>query len=170
MYKILLYDKNKRLCEAWKKEFKNDKNVKVQNCEFKDLKYERVVTAGNSYGIMNGGIDLAVREYYGINIQDSLQWAIRSNSKLDGYLPVGGIIEIKTSDCKKPKLIYAPTMRIPQKIDKVDVFYVFVKLLNRYNNFACCGLGTGTGEISEKECAKQMKLAYDYVLKERGQK
>lgn len=160
--KITLYDINKKLCSEWEKEFAECSNVEVKNCDFKKLECEYVVTAGNSYGWMTGGIDLAVRNYYGQKIQDEIQEVILE--KEGRYLQVGESITIYTGDKKKPNLIYVPTMEIPKQITKIDVFYVFAKLLEKYNNinFACCGLGTGTGGISEEECAKQMKLAYKY--------
>lgn len=161
MNKIILFDINKKLCEEWEKQFKDYPDVEIKHCSFEDLESEYVVTAGNSFGWMTGGIDLAVRDYYGIDVQDSVQQVIIS--QFQGELPVGESIVIDTLDWSKKYLIYAPTMRFPRQIDKVDVFYVFVKLLQRYDNFACCGLGTATGGISEKDCARQMKLAYDYV-------
>ncbi len=167
MRKIILFDINKKLYEEWKKEFKDYTEVKIKNCNFNELESEYVVTAGNSFGWMTGGMDLAVRNYYGIKIQDEIQRIIIS--QFQGELPVGESIVIDTLDLKKRYLIYAPTMRFPEIIKPIDVFYVFANLLLKYNNFACCGLGALTGGISEKECAKQMKLAYEYVLnKNRG--
>lgn len=166
MEKLILYDIDTNLCNEWKKQFKDYPNVKIVNCDFKKLRANYVVTAGNSYAWMTGGIDLAVREYYGQEIQDTLQSIILA---LPGrYLPVGQSICIETKDKLKPYLIYAPTMPLPVKIDGLEVFYVFAKLLKiyRFQSIACCGLGTSTGGISIEECAKQMRLAYEYVLKE----
>lgn len=162
MKRIVLYDKNESLCNEWKKQFKNYPNVEIRKCNFEELEYERVVTAGNSFGWMTGGIDLAVRNYYGIQLQDEIQKIILSEFQHE--LPVGESIIIDTFDLKKRYLIYVPTMRYPMKISEIDVFYVFAKLLEKYDDFACCGLGTGTGGISEEECAKQMRMAYEYVL------
>lgn len=159
--KIILYDKNEKMCTEWKKKFTCFNDVEVKHCDFKELECKYVVTAGNSYGWMTGGIDLVVRDYYGQKIQDKIQEVILG--KVGRYLQVGESIVIYTGDKKKPNLIYAPTMEMPKRISKIDVFYVFEKLLEKYNNvnFACCGLGAGTGGISE-ECAKQMMLAYKY--------
>lgn len=163
MKDIVLFDVNLKLCEEWKKQFKDYPEVKIKNCSFEELEFDRVVTAGNSFGWMTGGIDLTVRNYYGMQIQDVIQQYIIFSS--NGELPVGESLEIQTSDTKKPILIYAPTMRFPSTIDKTDIFFVFAKLLKKYNTFACCGLGTLTGGVSEEECAKQMRLAYEYILK-----
>ena len=162
MKQLVLFDINKELCDEWNKLFKDEKNVKIINTSFKELQYEYVVTAGNSYGWMTGGIDLAVRNYYGIEIQDIIQNIIIGG--FSGQLPVGESILINTYDKNKKNLIYAPTMRYPMKIKAIDIYYVFYKLLIKYDNFACCGLGTATGGLSNKECAKIMYKAYiDYI-------
>ena len=54
-------------------------------------------------------------------------------------------------------------MDIPKRITDIDVFYVFGKLLEKYDNFACCGLGTGVGNVTSEQCAKAMYSAYKYV-------
>ena len=161
MNKLILYDINKDLCDCWNKYFKDIKNVTVLNCSFDDLESEYVVTAGNSYGWMTGGIDLVVRNYYGQYIQDYVQYAILTLP--NRYLPVGENILVTTKDSKKPNLIYAPTMDLPKTIDYIDVFYVFCKLLQQYDDFACCGLGTGVGNVSSEQCAKAMYDAYTYI-------
>lgn len=162
MNKIILYDINKQLCDSWNKYFKDVKEVKVINCSFKDLESEYVVTAGNSYGWMTGGIDLAVRDYYGQVIQDKIQQLILAQPKR--CLDIGNSIIIYTGDDKKPYLIYAPTMDLPKEIDDLDIFYVFSKLLRTYDvDFACCGLGTCTGGLSYDVCAKTMYNAYRLV-------
>lgn len=159
---LILFSKDKEMCKAWKKYFKNIKNVKILNCSFEDLEAEYVVTAGNSYGWMTEGIDLAVRNYYGQYIQDFIQREILNLPAR--ILPVGYNIVIQTNDKKKPNLIYAPTMDVPKQIDMLDIFYVFARLLVEFPKFACCGLGTGAGKVSYEECALAMYHAYCYVL------
>lgn len=161
---LILYDIEQGLCESWEQYFHKEIEkgyVEVRNIPFKYVKCVNVVTAGNSYGWMTGGIDLAVRNYYGQTIQDDIQSYILS---LPGrFLPVGEHIRVNTRDKDKPHLIYAPTMQIPKRIDTIDVFYVFSKLLKHYETFACCGLGTLTGGLTFDECAKAMHDAYVYV-------
>lgn len=158
---IVLYDTNNELCEYWKFYFKDEPDVTVQHKRLQNLESEYVVTAGNSYGWMTGGIDLAVRQYFGQDIQDTIQSVILG---LPGrYLPVGSSIVIETYNNYLPYLIYAPTMDIPKRITKTDVFYVFAKLLEKFDSFACCGLGTGVGGVNYKDCAKAMYDAYKFM-------
>lgn len=168
MKKIILYDINEKLIEEWEKVFKDIPNIECKKISFAELEADYVVTAGNSYGWMTGGLDLAVRNYYGQIIQDEVQRMIIYYH--NGYLPVGEFLKIFTYDNKKPNLIYAPTMSKPQKIDIEDVFYVSSKLFEIASKmdgpFAICGLGTSTGGISEEECALVMRKAYDFVKKD----
>lgn len=165
MIKIILYDINEKLIKAWERAF-NGTDVIILKTSFEDLTAHAVVTAGNSYGVMSGGIDLSVREYYGTKIQDLIQHIIITEHC--GKLIVGQSICVDTSDQYKKFLIYAPTMEYPQQISPIDIFYVTYKLLQSYNKFpeiAICGLGTCTGNVKEEECAKAMRDAYDYWLK-----
>lgn len=158
MKDLILYDINKELCKEWEILFKDIPNVKIKNCSFEKLECEYVVTAGNSFGWMTGGIDLAVRNYYGVGIQDIIQ---RDIIRMVGsILPVGEHILIKTNDKLKPNLIYVPTMLYPRVIQPIDIYYVFYKLLSYYDSFACCGLGTATGGLTAKQCAETMYKVY----------
>ena len=162
---ITLYDVNKDLCNEWEEEFKDIDSIEIVNKPFKDIEATHIVTAGNSFGWMTGGIDLAVRDYYGVEIQDAIQSEIIG--RYNGELPIGKIIVVYTDDTFKPNLVYIPTMRIPQRIKSIDVFYCFYNLLGEfglYGDLAVCGLGTGTGEVSAKECAYMMRKAYDLYV------
>ena len=162
---IILYDINKELCKCWEHYFKDEKDVVIQNKKFENLECEYVVTAGNSYGWMTGGIDLAVRKHLGYSIQDTIQSIILG---LPGrYLRVGQSIVIPTYNNYIPYLIYAPTMEVPKVITRTDVFYVFAKLLEKYDSFACCGIGTQTGNVSCEDCAKSMYEAYKFIKDEK---
>jgi hypothetical protein len=65
--------------------------------------------------IMNGGIDLAYRNFFGIEIERTVQTRIKEVA--GNYLPVGQAILVKTGHDRIPHLISAPTMFIPEPID-----------------------------------------------------
>lgn len=118
---------------------------------------------------MTGGIDLAVRNYFGQQIQDRLQGFIIERG---GYLPVGELIYMETGFEDKPYLIYVPTMERPNLSFKEDVYFVACKIFRSICNdrmqseefenktLAICGLCTGTGYVSAEECAEAMYKAY----------
>lgn len=169
--KLILFDIDRKLCGAWEEEFKDYKNIEIINCLFEDLdNIDYMVTAGNSYGWMTGGIDLAVRDYFGISFQDYLQKYIIL--KFNGELPVGELISIKSGKKNIKNIVYAPTMRMPQKIKPITIFYIFYNILDTFMNeeynditLACCGLGTNAGCVLPEVAAKTMREAYDYYIR-----
>nr|DAI44844.1 MAG TPA: hypothetical protein [Caudoviricetes sp.] len=163
---IILFDMNKEMCDAWNKEFKDCNDVKVLNIKLDELQpVDYLVTAGNSYGIMNGGIDLAVRNLFGTRLQDRVQWGIiRKYKKL--YLPVGDNIVVYGNN-KYKNVIYAPTMEFPKFISKDCISKIFLNCLltAKNGNIACCGLGALTGGLTVTTVAQEMKLAYNKFKK-----
>ncbi|MFR3182475.1 MAG: macro domain-containing protein [Clostridia bacterium] len=159
---IILFDMNKEMCDAWNKDFKDCNDVKVLNIKLDELhSVDYLVTAGNSYGIMNGGIDLAVRNLFGIQLQDRIQWSIiRKYKKL--YLPVGDNIVVHGNN-KYRNIIYAPTMASPKFISKDCISKIFLNCLleAKERDIACCGLGALAGGLSVTTVSQEMKLAYD---------
>ena len=163
MEHITFFSTDKALCDSWKKEFASMDNISIANCHLDNLtSHDYLVTAGNSYGIMNGGIDLAIRDYFGVEIQDRVQWGIAS--LFGGCLPVGESIRVETDTTVFPNLIYIPTMITPQPI---SVFSMYSILYNAFRGMfdvdgsvACCGLGCGTGSVPPDVAAKVFRETY----------
>ena len=71
---IILFDIDDKMTECWRKAFKDLDNVYIENMEFSELmdseKYsiDMIVSAANSFGIMDGALDLAYRNYFGMNL------------------------------------------------------------------------------------------------------
>lgn len=69
--KLYLLDLNRYMTEAWKKTFQYQ-NVEIVTGDFqvsiKEYKPEAIVAPGNSFGIMDGGLDLEIRNYFGMSI------------------------------------------------------------------------------------------------------
>ena len=167
MKKIIFYDINIGMCDAWAKLFKDIEEIDIQNVPFEDIKATFVVTAGNSFGIMTGGIDLAVRNYFGIEVQDAIQEILFF--QLGHKLKVGENIIVNTPDKDKPKLVYAATMEIPSVIKPRNVYLTTYNILKscycRDGNIAICGLGVGTGKIPYEIAAAENYKAYSKFLK-----
>lgn len=61
--KLILCDTNERLCAAWKHRFAGEPDVEVIYSRFEDVtEYDAIVSPGNSFGLMDGGIDAACRK------------------------------------------------------------------------------------------------------------
>jgi O-acetyl-ADP-ribose deacetylase (regulator of RNase III) len=173
--KLILVDPNPSLCQAFKKHFKGLPNVKIVNGLFEHLpEFDCVVSAANSFGLMDGGVDLSIIGFFGIEVMDRVQQHI-----IDEYLgeqPVGTSFLLETRHSKHPFVAHTPTMRVPMPIAYTDSVYVatwamLLAVRNHNKNHeqkikivACPGLGTATGQVPVEEAARQMALAYRNYL------
>jgi O-acetyl-ADP-ribose deacetylase (regulator of RNase III) len=168
--KIQLVDLNDEMIEAWKMYFKDLEDVEIYKGDFFDLKTDCVVSPANSFGFMNGSLDLVISEKLGGQVQHKLQRQIID--KYDGELLVGQAELVETEYPDIPFLISAPTMRIPLILSKCVNVYLASKAIftifkndDRINSITISGLGTGVGKVPYQICAKQMRHAYhDFYL------
>lgn len=169
-FKIQLCDMNKQLIDAWKIAFKNMPFVSIHHGSILHTKTDCIVSPANSFGYMDGGIDLAYTKHFGIQLQQTVQDKIKN--EYFGELMVGQAILVKTGDLEIKYLISAPTMRIPTKLpqDSDNVYLAMRAILICCNNvypyiktLSIPGLATGIGGISPESCAAQMKHAIKQV-------
>ncbi|MBF9220698.1 macro domain-containing protein [Hymenobacter ruricola] len=175
MNKLILVDPNQALCEAWQSAFQMHDEVKIVNNVFESVKeYDCMVSAANSFGLMDGGVDLAITKYFGNGLQSRVQAHIMAN--YNGEQPVGSSFIIGTSHAAHPYLAHTPTMRVPMSINGTDNVYLAMKaMLQAVKSFnaqtariqivLCPGLGTATGRVAPEAAAAQMALAYEYYKK-----
>ena len=170
-FNLLLVDVQSELCDEWEKSFEGISEVTVHNEIFQNIKaYDCMVSPANSFGLMDGGIDMAIRNFFGMQLQKDVQKVIRKDYY--GEQPVGTSIIVFTGNDDHPFLAHTPTMRVPSDISKTDnvynaMFAMLCAIANhnrnesvRINTILCPGLGTATGRVPYKEAARQMALAY----------
>lgn len=169
--RFLLRDRNPALVEAWREHFANASDVEVSQGDIFDLTADAVISPANSFGFMDGGIDLVYSQRFGWKLQERLQQLLRA--EYDGELPVGQAVIVPTNDQDIPLLISAPTMRVPMDVSNtVNAYLAFraaIRAARHYNRTAanpietilCPGLGTATGRIPATMCARQMRYAHD---------
>jgi O-acetyl-ADP-ribose deacetylase (regulator of RNase III) len=128
------------------------------------------VSPANSFGFIDGGIDLAYSLRFGWSVQERLRQRLRPEH--DGELPVGQAIIVPTDHADIPFVISAPTMRIPMDVSTtVNAYLAFraaIRAAREHNRTAtrpidtilCPGMATGVGCLSYDACAWQMFLAY----------
>lgn len=110
---ITIFDKNEQYIEVLNKFIKANPEfdyIKTEVIDVKDLKCDILVTAGNSFGVMGGGIDLVIRNLIP-GIEKRVQLHIKHYKQ--GVLLVGEALKIETDYKQIPHLIYAPTMFLP---------------------------------------------------------
>lgn len=184
--KIFLTAVEKSLYEAWKNFCGDLPNVEVFHGSILDLSVDAVVSPANSYGFMDGGIDLLYSHRFGWGVQEKLQKIIRE--KHHGELLIGQAEIVETDNLQIPFVISAPTMRIPMILkDSINPYLAAraVFLLIKYGTFfdgnykgepidkfvqsvAFPGLATGIGRIGFNTCASQVQKAIeDVILKKR---
>lgn len=71
---LILVDPIPELCEHWQLKFEGQSQVDIINGRFEGLpKYDCMVSAGNSFGLMDGGVDGAITRYFGLDLMDRVQ-------------------------------------------------------------------------------------------------
>jgi O-acetyl-ADP-ribose deacetylase (regulator of RNase III) len=133
--------------------------------------YDCLVSPANSFGLMDGGVDLAISQFFGPALQARVQHIVLT--QYTGEQPVGTSFLVETHHPEHPFVAHTPTMRVPMSIAATDHVYLAMKALleavrafnqqgDRIQTVLCPGLGTATGRMPVEEAARQMALAYHY--------
>jgi O-acetyl-ADP-ribose deacetylase (regulator of RNase III) len=173
--KLWLIDRSPALVTEWKTSFAVFSEVAVLAGDYFQQPADAIVSPANSFGIMDGGLDLAIRDQLGYSIQGKIQDVI--TDKYHGELPIGSAEIVETGDPRWKYMVAAPTMRVPESVAfTINAYLAFRAVLVAVENFnrrlgsrvigslVCCGLGTGVGGMSASKCARQMRLAYQNVV------
>ena len=168
--KYLLRDIDGQLVSAWSTQFAGTEDVEISEGDIFGARADALVSPANSFGFMDGGIDLVYSKRFGWDLQDRLQELLRAEH--DGELPVGQAVIVPTYDEEIPLLVCAPTMRIPMDVSEtVNAYLAFratIRAVRSYNrttstkieSVLCPGLCTAVGRMPAKVCARQMHAAY----------
>jgi len=172
--KIYLIDRSAPLVQAWQSAFADCPAVEVLAGDYFQRSADAIVSPANSFGIMDGGLDLALRDELGFTVENRLQEAIVRNHH--GELPIGSAEIVETGHTEWKYLVAAPTMRVPEPIVyTLNAYLAFRAILIAIKNFnrdrekaeidsvVCSGLGTGIGQMSAVKCARQMRAAYEAI-------
>ena len=149
-----------------KKCFENE-DVVLINDSFENFmsknKVECVVSPANSFGLMDGGLDLAITNWYGPDLQKRVQQYILDN--FYGEQPVGSSFIIETGK-ENEYLIHTPTMQTPQPIEDPRVIYncmrstLIIAKKNNIKSILIPMFGGLTGKVRPDIVAKMMLAAY----------
>ena len=165
------------MCAAFEHRFADLPRVTVIQSRFEELPpHDCFVTAANSFGIMNAGIDAAVIQFHGEDLMRRIQHRI-----MDEYLgeqPIGTAFVEPTGNTDYPFVAHTPTMRVPGSIDGSDKVYAatwaaFLAVYRhnvgaseetRIESVAFPAMGAGFGGVPYAEVARQMAVAYNHYL------
>lgn len=125
-----------------------------------------IVSPGNSYGLMDGGYDLAITRYFGDQLQQRVQRHIIDHYY--GEQPVGTSFIIDAGR-NGQKLIHTPTMRTPYFIREPLVIYQCMRttlicaMENNVESILLPLFGGGCGQVHPERIAEMMRKAYDQL-------
>jgi O-acetyl-ADP-ribose deacetylase (regulator of RNase III) len=168
--KIRLVDKWRPLTDAWTEVFAEHASVVVACDDFFSEPADAMVSPANSFGIMDGGLDLAIRTQLGGDIQRRVQSVILE--RYHGEMPVGTAEIVETASDRWRFLVVAPTMRVPEPVSNTLNAYLsfrailvavrrFNEVVPRIRSLLVPGLATGVGGMDARRCAAQMRVAFD---------
>ncbi|KOY84856.1 Appr-1-p processing protein [bacterium 336/3] len=170
---IILSAISSKMIEAWCEFFENEPNVLIKEGDITQIECDAVVSPANSFGFMDGGLDYALSERFGWDLEKKLQAIIKNLP--EGELLVGQSLILETGDAKVPYLISAPTMRVPTNFNidtSINAYLamkaVLIKVKNdsKINSVAIPGLCTGVGRMQPIIAARQMYIAYKEIILE----
>jgi len=174
MLKVKLTTLNLHLYYAWQHTFQNTQNISVIDDDIFNQPADAIVSPANSFGYMDGGLDLKISQRLGWSIEQKIRNTLEQ--EYFGELPVGCAIITATDQQDFPYIITAPTMRVPANVSKTHhaylAFKAILQVIKRFNEqhsnspiktVACPGLGTGEGRMPADRCARQMKRAWEVV-------
>jgi O-acetyl-ADP-ribose deacetylase (regulator of RNase III) len=173
--RLILVDPQRALCRAFRHAFQDLPNVEIVNGYFERLPtFDCMVSAANSFGLMDGGVDAAIITFFGAHLMQRVQQRIIADYL--GEQPIGTSMIVETGHARHPYIAHTPTMRVPMPIMDTEHVYtaMWAMLLavrthnqhqtTRIETIACPGLGTATGQMGYGEAARQMALAYRHFL------
>lgn len=163
--KLHLVDINPLVVRAWRRYFERFPEVDVQVSDILAVAFHCIVSPANSHGFMDGGIDLAYRNFFGAQIEETVQESILRRP--DGSLPVGASIVVRTGHDSIPYMIVAPTMEMPEAVPPQNCSRAMRAILRAIDHtpeidgdIFCPGLGTLIGRVDPEEAAREMADAY----------
>ncbi len=168
-------DLDGELVACWRERFADVPAVTARQGSILEVQTDAIVSPANSFGFMDGGLDLALSMHFGWQMEANVRRALLEEH--DGELPVGLAIVVPTEHGQVPWLVSAPTMRVPMVVkDTANAHLAFRAILRavRAHNLsrpdspigsvACPGLGTGNGMMPPDRCARQMREAYEVCV------
>ena len=172
--RLILVDLDAELVDAWRRRFAAEVasgTVEVRHGSILEVlgDVDAVMTAGNSYGQMDGGVDRVLSQHWP-ELQRAV-WAAIGDVH-HGYQPVGTATLVETGGEPCRLLVHAPTMRVPMRltggldIAVHDAFWAALVAVEDHGDerpirtVAAPGFGTGFGRVRPDRVAQLMYAAY----------
>jgi O-acetyl-ADP-ribose deacetylase (regulator of RNase III) len=186
-FNLILSAVDENLHNEFMKSFSGFPDVECEFSRFEDIEFDCIVSAANSFGLMDGGVDQCITDYFGIQMMHRVQDRILK--EFAGEQPVGTSIIVlgdKEIDIGNNKYVaHTPTMRVPRDVIDSDNPYKAMKaallavqhhnmlidcgephdaISTRINTLVTPGLATLCGRVPYDTAANQMALATYHVM------
>jgi O-acetyl-ADP-ribose deacetylase (regulator of RNase III) len=147
--------------------------VAVSELSLLDMDVDAIVSPANSFGWMDGGLDLQLLDHYGPLLQTRVREHLAA--VWGGELPVGMASSVALPGAGPSFLVLAPTMRVPMRLpaDTVNPYLAVRAALllalgrlpagahRQIRSIAIPGMGTGVGGGLPADFARQARAAID---------
>ena len=157
------------LVDAWRVEFARYPSITIVHDTIFNVDADTLVSPANSFGVMDGGLDGKLRDFFGASIERIVRQRIAGD--FYGELPVGLACLVETGHARYRYLISAPTMRCPADVSRTINAYLAMKALLNVAigheaplHVAVPGLCALTGRMSAPMVARQMRIAYERAV------
>ncbi len=168
---VVLVDINPKMIKAWKDTFEFHPEVQIIQGSMLDQGVDAWVSPTNSRGLMDGGLDLAIKKHFGAQIQKRVKEEI--DRLYVGVMPVGHATCVRTGAGVPKFLISTPTMSLSEQ-DISDTLNVALACAAAFqavhmqnarepgsiHSVALPGLGANTGKVPVEICADLMWTGY----------
>lgn len=181
--KFILCDISASMCHAWDVQFNIQTHLSYKNVFIRQMYFHEcinrlsedypnskiaIVSPANSYGLMDGGYDKAITDYFGKNLQSVVQQEILN--RFCGEQPVGCALSVGIPNHKNFMLIHTPTMRKPESILDNKIVYhctrsaVIEALINECDIVVLPAFGGLTGKVPHTSVAYYMERAIAQLM------
>lgn len=126
-----------------------------------------IVSPANSFGLLTGGLDKTLRDYFGKALQDAVREHIKNEWFWEQTMGTSMAVDIQGFPSKK--LLHMPTMRTPSKITDHLIVYSCMRsalieaMKSGHNSIVVPAFGGGAGQIPAEAIAHHMRLAWDQI-------
>jgi O-acetyl-ADP-ribose deacetylase (regulator of RNase III) len=175
--KIIFCDRNPQIVTALRDAFMGIPYFEFIQNDINSLQADCIVSPGNSYGLMDGGVDRIINyclDYISEKVQKMIQY------RYAGEQPVGTcmIVPVNSGPQTTGKfkyLAHTPTMRTPKDISTTCNAYIAFRALlteliyhnrqyNDINTVVVTMFCSGAGKMNPVQSAQQMRMAYNCVM------
>lgn len=172
MPRLYLLAVRDELADAFRSAFAGAERVEVVGEYFEHFMashadVDGIVSPANSYGMMTGGLDKALRDYFGMALQETVREKILN--EWFGEQTVGTAFAVDIPGFPGKKLIHTPTMRTPSAILDYQTVYLCMRsalmeaIRAGVQSLMVPAFGAGTGQVPEEMIAHNMRQAYDQI-------